>query len=227
VWTKPVGTISYRAAGSMASADNLKIVVHGSQTHGAAPWGGVDPIATSAQIINGLQTIVSRQMDLTNAAAVVTIGTIDGGVRHNIIPDSVVMTGTIRALDPKMRKQLHASIRRTAELIAQSAGATATVSIEEGAPVTYNDPALAEQMMPTLKRVAGTVHTIPPLTVAEDFGIYQQTIPGLFFFLGIVPEGQDPSEAPPNHSPYFFADEAALPVGVKAMTNLAVDYLTR
>lgn len=226
VWPMPVGTISFRPAGAMASADNLKIVVHGTQTHGAVPWGGIDPIATSALIVNGLQTIVSRQMDLTNAAAIVTIGTIDGGIRHNIIPDSVVMTGTIRALDPEMRKDLHARIRRTAEMIAQSAGATAEVSIEEGAPVTYNDPALTERMTPTLRRVGGgTIHTIPPLTVAEDFGVYQQNIPGLFFFLGIVPEGQDPAEAPANHSPYFFADEGALEVGVKAMLGLAVDYL--
>jgi amidohydrolase len=228
VWPSPVGTLSYRAGGTMASADNVKIVVHGKQTHGAVPWGGVDPIVTSAQIINALQTIASRQVDVTAAPSIVTIGTIDGGIRHNIIPDSVVMTGTIRALDPEMRKDIHQRVRRTAEAIAQSAGARAVVTIEEGAPVTYNDPALTERMSATLRRVAGAdrVSIVPPITGAEDFAYFQQEIPGMYFFLGIVPKGQDPATAPRNHSPHFFADEGALPVGVRAMAQLAVDYLT-
>jgi amidohydrolase len=224
---RPAGHISYRPAGIMAAADNLTITVHGRQTHGAMPWGGVDPIAVSAQIVNGLQTIASRQSNLVTAPVVVTIGTINGGIRHNIIPDSVVMTGTIRTLDPEMRRDVHDRIRRTAEMIAAAAGATADVLIEEGAPVTYNDPELTARMAPTLERVAGPGNvTVGALTMgAEDFAYFQEEIPGLYFFLGVVPEGQDLSTVPANHSPYFFADEAALPVGVRAMTQLAIDYL--
>jgi len=149
-------------------------------------------------------------------------------VRYNIIPDSVVMIGTIRAFDPAMRRDIHARVRRTAEGIAQSAGATALVTIDSGAPVTYNDPALTERMTPTLRRVAGPgeVGTSEPKTTAEDFSRYQEKIPGLFFFLGITPPGVDPRSAAPNHSPRFFVDEAALPVGVRALAHLAVDYTT-
>jgi amidohydrolase len=228
VWPSPVGTLSVRPAGTMASSDQLRIVVRGRQTHGAVPWGGVDPIVTSAQIVTALQTIPSRQVNITTAPSIVTIGTIQGGVRSNIIPDSVVMTGTIRAFDPEMQRDIHARIRRTAELVAQSAGATAEVTIDIGNPVTYNDPALTERMTPTLQRVAGPgkATTAALITGAEDFSLFQKEIPGMFFFLGIVPEGQDPATAPANHSPHFFADEGALPVGVRAMTNLAVDFLT-
>lgn len=224
---RPAGHISYRAAGIMAAADNLKITVHGSQTHGAMPWAGVDPVATSAQIVNGLQTIVSRQSNLVTGPAVVTIGTINGGIRHNIVPDSVVMTGTIRTLDPEMRREVHERVRRTAEMIAAAAGATAVVEIEEGAPVTYNDPDLTARMAPTLERVAGAGNvTVGALTMgAEDFAYFQERIPGLYFFLGVVPEGQDLSTVAPNHSPHFFADESALPTGVRAMSQLAIDYL--
>src|SRR5262245_23316725 len=148
VMPEETGTLAYRAGGLMASSDNLRIVVRGKQTHGAVPWGGVDPVAVSAQIVTGLQTIVSRQIDITNAPAIVTIGRISGGIRFNIIPDSVIMEGTIRALDPQMQKDIHARIKRTAELIAQSAGATAAVTIDIGNPVTFNDPALTEQMLP-------------------------------------------------------------------------------
>jgi amidohydrolase len=228
VWPTTVGTLSVRPAGTMASSDQLRIVVRGRQTHGAVPWGGVDPIVASAQIVGALQTIPSRQVNITTAPSIVTIGTIQGGVRSNIIPDSVVMTGTIRAFDTEMQKDIHARIRRTAELVAQSAGATAEVTIDIGNPVTYNDPALTERMTPTLQRVAGPgkATTAALVTGAEDFSLFQKEIPGMFFFLGIVPEGQDPATAPANHSPHFFADEGALPVGVRAMTNLAVDFLT-
>jgi amidohydrolase len=228
VWPSPVGTLSVRPAGTMASSDQLRIVVRGRQTHGAVPWGGVDPIVVSAQIVGALQTIPSRQVNITTAPSIVTIGTIQGGVRSNIIPDSVVMTGTIRAFDTEMQKDIHARIRRTAELVAQSAGAAAEVTIDFGNPVTYNDPALTERMTPTLQRVAGPGRsgTAELITGAEDFSLFQKEIPGMFFFLGIVPEGQDPATAPANHSPHFFADEGALPVGVRAMTNLAVDFLT-
>ncbi len=229
-WPYRVGTLSVRPGGAMASSDALHIVVHGRQTHGAQPWRGVDPIVVSAQIVLALQTIASRQIDLTAAPAIITIGSIQGGVRNNIIPDSVVMLGTIRAFDPAMRTDIHARIKRSAEAIAQSAGATAQVWIEEGYPVTWNDPALTERMRATLRRVVGDsgLTLAPPQTPAEDFSLYQQAVPGggMFFFLGITPKGQDPALAAPNHSPHFFADEAALPIGVRAMAHLAVDYLT-
>jgi amidohydrolase len=191
------------------------------------PWGGVDPIVVSSQIVLGLQTIASRQIDVTAAPAIVTIGMIQGGNRGNIIPDSVVMVGTIRTFDEAMRKDIHARIRRTAESIAAAAGATATVTIPGGGLLTYNDPALTERMVPTLKRTAGEggLHLSVPITGSEDFPSFTQTIPGLYFFLGVLPKGGDPNTAPRNHSPFFFADEAALPTGVRAMANLAVDYL--
>jgi amidohydrolase len=220
----PLGTLSYRARGAMASADGLYIKVVGRQTHGAQPWNGVDPIVTAAQIVLGLQTVVSRQADLTKAPAVVTVGSIHGGVRGNIIPDSVVMVGTVRSLDPEMRTQIHDRIRRTAERIAASAGAEAVVRIGIGVPVTYNDPDLTRWAVPTLERAAGSgmVSETVPITGAEDFSLYGQAIPGFFFFLGGLPEGRTPY---PNHSPLFYVDEAALPVGVRAMASLVADYL--
>ena len=223
------GTLWYRSGGIMASSDRLHIVVHGKQTHGAAPWGGVDPIAVSAEIINGLQTIVSRQIDITQGPAIVTIGRISGGIRYNIIPDRVVMDGTIRALDPDVQKDLHARVRRTTQLIAQSQGAEAEVEIETTAPVTYNDPALTERMAPTLRRVAGASKTfiVQPTTLAEDFSKFQQKVPGVYFYLGVNQAGADPLKVPRNHSPLFFVNEDALPVGVRAMANMAVDFLTK
>ncbi|MBW3655317.1 MAG: amidohydrolase, partial [Gemmatimonadetes bacterium] len=229
VMPAPVGTISYRPRGAMAASDNLRIVVRGKQTHGAIPWGGVDPIMVSAQIVQGLQSIVSRQSNLTTAPVVVTIGSINGGLRGNIIPDSVVMVGTVRTLDQAMQSDVHQRIRRTAEMIAQSAGATAEVTVGVGAaPLTFNDPALTEKMVPTLQRVAGAerVQLVPPTMGAEDFSEFQKQVPGLIFFLGVVPEGQDLAKVAPNHSPMFFADEGALPVGVRAMAQLAIDYLS-
>lgn len=229
VWPAPVGTLGYKARGAMAAADGLYIKIVGRQTHGAVPWGGVDPIVVASQVVLGLQTVVSRQSELTKAPAIVTVGSIHGGVRGNIIPDSVVMVGTVRTLDPDMREDVHARIRRTAEGIAASAGAEAVVRIAEdgGLPVTYNDPDLTNWSLPTLRRAAGAeaVHEMAAITGAEDFSQFQEVIPGFFFFLGIVPEGQDPATAPANHSPLFYADEAALPVGVRAMAKLAVDWL--
>jgi amidohydrolase len=223
----PTGFIGYRAGGAMASVQSLRITVRGKQTHGAMPWRGVDPIVTAAQIVMGLQTVVSRQADITQAPAVVTIGQINGGVRSNIIPDSVVMVGTVRTLDPEMRERIEEGIHRTAEGIAQSAGATAEVRLTPPGPVTYNDPDLTRRMVATLERVAGPgkAGEVPPITGSEDFAYYQQEVPGLFFFLGVIPDAIPLSEAAPNHSPYFFADEAALPVGVLALANLAVDFL--
>ncbi|HEU5219452.1 MAG TPA: amidohydrolase [Gemmatimonadales bacterium] len=228
VWPGPVGGITYRSGPTMAASDLLYIVIKGRQTHGAVPWGGVDPIVVSAQVVLGLQTIASRQINVTNQPAIITVGRIVGGNRANIIPDSVVMEGTIRTFDENMRKDIKERIKRTAESIAQSAGATAAVDFGTGnSPVTYNDPALTSQMLPTLKRVAGDANvTVGELsTPSEDFSLYQQKIPGLFFFLGIVPKGQDAATAPKNHSPSFFADEAALPVGVRTLANLALDWL--
>lgn len=229
VWPEPVGSITYRPRGTMAASDNLFITVRGRQTHGAVPWGGVDPIVVSSQIVMGLQTITSRQTDVTTAPAIVTIGSMHGGVRGNIIPDSVTMVGTIRTFDRDMQLDIHERIRRTAEQIAASAGAEAEVRIDFGNVVTYNDPDLTDWAVPTLQRAAGSdqVRLGNPITGAEDFSRFQEVIPGVFFFLGIVPEGQDPRSVPANHSPYFFADEGALPVGVKAMANLALDYLHR
>jgi amidohydrolase len=227
VWPDTVGRLTYREGGIMAAADGLRIVVRGKQTHGAVPWGGVDPIVVSAQIINSLQTITSRQIDITTAPSIVTIGQINGGVRGNIIPDSVVMVGTIRTFDAGQQDDIHARIKRTVEKIAESAGATSQVTISRGYPVTRNDPALTAQMVPTLKRAArdGKAAVSPPVTGAEDFSLFQQKIPGMFFFLGITPDGVNPATAAKNHSPLFFADEKALPVGVRALTQLTLDYM--
>ena len=225
VWPNPVGTLTYRPEGAMAASDGLRITVSGRQTHGAVPWGGVDPIVVASQIVLGLQTIVSRQSDLTRGPAVITIGIISGGIRSNIIPDSVVMVGTIRTFDEGMRTDIHERIGRTAEQIAAASGAAARVNIPAGGnPVTFNDPELTRWAVPTLERAAGAGAVVQglPITGAEDFSLYQKEIPGLFFFLGIAPEGRP---AYPNHSPLFYVDEAAFPVGVRAMAGLAVDYL--
>ena len=228
VFPYPAGEIRYRAGGIMAGADILRIVVRGRQTHGALPWKGIDPVVVSSQIVLGLQTITSRQIDLTSAPAVVTISAINGGVRYNIIPDSVVMLGTIRTFDDVMRADIHQRVRRTAESIAESAGASAQVTIDTTGLVTYNDPALTERIVPTLYQVAGKGHVglATPTTTAEDFSSYQRRIPGVCFFLGITPPGTDTLKAAPNHSPKFYVDEAALPVGVRVMAHLAVDYLS-
>ncbi len=227
VFPAPVGTIMYRKGGFLASADGLRIVVRGKQTHAAMPWAGVDPIVVASQIVLGLQTVVSRQVDLTDSPAIVTIGSIRGGVRGNIIPDSVVLVGTIRTLSPQTRDLVHERVRRTAEEIAAAGGAVADVQIGIGVPVTVNDPALTERMLPTLRRVAGAERTIdaPPITGAEDFSFYAEEVPGLFIGLGVAPP-EDPSKAQPNHSPLFYADERALKLGVRAMSSLAVDFLS-
>ncbi len=227
VFPFPAGTIVYRPEGALAASDGLRIVVRGRQTHGAQPWRGIDPVVVSAEIVTALQSIVSRQVDITQAQAIVTVASIHGGIRGNIIPDSVEMVGTIRTFDPDMRKDIHMRIRRTAELIAQSAGATAEVTIGEGTPVTYNDPTLTARMLPTLKRTVGENSVIlgRPVTGSEDFSFFQEKIPGLFYLLGGTPKDKDASTAAPNHSPYFFVDEGALIVGVRTMASLAVDYL--
>ena len=223
-----VGEIAYKPEGMMAAHDSFKIVVRGKQTHGAYPWLGVDPIVTASQIVLALQTIASRQLDSTVAPAIVTVGAIHGGVRNNIIPDEVEMIGTIRALDAKMREEIHTRIKRTAESIATSAGATATVTITTGYPITYNDPALTERSLPTLRAIAGAknVRLVNAVLGAEDFSFFQQKVPGVFFWLGTRPPSQTPEQAPSNHSPLFYVDESGLPLGVRALANVALDYLS-
>lgn len=223
----PLGQIAYRPGPTMAAENAYRIVVHGKQTHGARPWSGIDPIVVSSQIVLGLQTIVSRQTDITSVPAIVTVGAIQGGVRSNIIPDSVLLIGTIRTFERQQRADVIAKVARTAEHIATSAGARATVVVDSGYPVTRNDSSLTERMLPTLvrsTRMAG-VRVSPLATGAEDFSYFQERVPGLFVFLGVTPADQDWRTAPVNHSPLFFADEAALPTGVRVMTSLAVDYL--
>jgi amidohydrolase len=222
-----VGKIVYRSGPFMASSDSLRIVVHGRQTHGAAPWLGVDPIVVAAQIVLGLQTIQSRQVDVTKEPSIISIGSIHGGVRRNIIPDTVEMLGTVRAFDEEMQNDIHTRIRATAELIAKSAGAEAEVTIDKSYPVTINHEGLTEQMVSTLSRVAGgeNVSVGSKDTASEDFSIYQQKIPGFFFFIGVTPKGTDPTKAAPNHSPRFLVDESGLLLGVRALAHLTVDYL--
>ncbi len=224
-----VGEIAYRPGSLMAAVDSFKIIVHGRQTHGAYPWLGVDPIVVASQIVLGLQTIPSRQVDSSLAPSIVTVGSIHGGVRNNIIPDEVEMLGTIRSLDAAMRTDIHARIRRTAEDIAKSGGATATVTIDEGYPITYNDPAVTEEMAPTLRRVAGNgnVHIINAVLGAEDFSFFQQKAPGLFFFLGTRPKNETAEHAASNHSPLFYVDETGLELGIRALAHIAVDYLKK
>ncbi|HYB94129.1 MAG TPA: amidohydrolase [Vicinamibacterales bacterium] len=227
VFPFPAGSIVYRSGPLMASADSFVIKVKGRQTHGAVPWGGIDPIVVGSQIVLALQTIVSRTVNITEAPAVVTVGRFTGGNRSNIVPDEIELEGTVRAFDENVRKSIHDRIRSIATNIAESAGAAATVEFGLGYPVTRNDPALTERMVPTLRRVAGADNVrVGPLTgTAEDFSYFQQQVPGMFFFLGVTPRDQDYTKAPQNHSPLFFADESALPVGVRVMTNLALDYL--
>lgn len=227
VFPYTTGTIVYRSGPLMASADEFRIEITGRQTHGAVPWGGVDPIVVGAQIVTALQSIVSRTVNIAQAPAVVTVGKFAGGNRSNIIPDTAELVGTVRAFDNDERMRIHERIRAIATNYAEAAGAKADVSFGLGYPVTVNDPALTERMVPTLRRVAGADKVlVGPLTgTAEDFSYFQQQVPGLFFFLGVTPPGQE-ANAPQNHSPLFFADEAALPVGVRVLTNLAVDFLS-
>ena len=223
----PLGRITYRPAGMMAASDWFTIKVKGKQSHGAAPWMGVDPIAISAQIINGLQTIVSRQTELTKEAAVISVGRINAGIRENIIPEEAVMAGTIRTLDEQMQKKIHEKIKLTATKIAESGGATAEVVIDNKTPVTYNDPALTEKMVASLEKAAGkeNVMRINAVTGAEDFAFFQQKVPGLFFFVGAMMPDQDPNTVPAHHTPDFMIDERGMIVGLKAMLNVTLDYM--
>jgi amidohydrolase len=222
-----VGTIRYRPRGTMAASDRFVITVNGKQTHGSTPWTGVDPIVTAAEIIDGLQTIISRKTELTKAAAVISVGKIKGGVRNNIIPEEVEMIGTIRTLDTGMQKKIHDDIRHVATTIGESMGADVEVEIEEGYPVTYNDPELTEAMVPTLQKIAGNEEVVlsDAITGAEDFSFFQKEVPGFYFFTGGMPQNMDPAEAAPHHTPDFYIEEEGMKLGVKALVGLTVDYM--
>jgi amidohydrolase len=220
----PSGHIGYRSGPLMAASDQYEILVRGRQTHGANPWNGVDPIVVGSQIVLGLQTIVSRQLDITAQPVIITVGQFESGVRNNIIPDTARLVGTIRTFDASMRKDVHERITRTAQRIAESAGATATVSFGRYTPVTVNHPALTRHVLPTLQRVTNNVFEVPLFTTAEDFSFYQRAVPGVFVFLGITPPDQV-GKVDANHSPRFMVDERALVTGVRTLSYLAVDYL--
>jgi amidohydrolase len=224
----PTGMIGYRSGPFMASADDFRIFVRGTQTHAAMPWRGVDPIVVSSQIVLGLQTVVSRRMDLTREPSVVTVGVFQGGVRHNIIPDEVKLEGTIRTFDEEQRNEIHEHVTRISEMIAASGGASAKVHIHRWYDVTVNHPGLTEWSVPTLSRVAGdtNVRVVDKVCGAEDFSFFQKEVPGFFFFVGCTPPERDAATAAPNHSPRFFVDEKSLKLGVKALSSLALDWLS-
>ncbi len=222
----PGGRFSTRAGPMMASSDRFQVTVHGRQTHGARPWDGVDPIVTAAQIVMGLQTIASRQLDVTAAPSIISVGRIEGGVRNNVIPDRVELEGTIRAFDPAMRAQIHTAMERTARSIAEANGATVDWELELGNPPVRNDAALYEMMIPALENAAGSpLVPLNPQTVAEDFSEYAERTPSLFVFLGNWPEGVDPTTQPTNHSPMFDVHEPWMEHGVRAFGNMVLSYL--
>jgi amidohydrolase len=221
-----VGKIKYKPGATMASSDWFTIKVKGRQSHGSQPWSGIDPIVVSSQIINGLQTIVSRQEDLTKAPVVITVGKISSGVRANILPEEAMMEGTIRTLDPAMQKDVHERIRLTATKIAEASGATVEVTIETKTLVTYNTPDLVKMMVPSLETAAGKENVLESVwtTGAEDFSYFGEKAPSFFFFLGGMKKGQDPKTTPAHHTPDFYIDDSQLDVGVKAFSNIVFDY---
>lgn len=223
----PVGMIRYKAGGTMAAAQSFTIKVKGKQSHGSQPWSGVDPILISAKIIDGLQTIISREAELTNEAAVITVGKIKSGVRFNIIPESAEMIGTIRTLDYGMKDLINKRMMEMVPTIAKAYGGSATIEIKDATDITYNDPELVAQMLPTLRRVAGREQVIQqkPITGAEDFSYFQREVPGFFFFLGGMTPGN--KESFPHHTPDFKIDDAGMLLGVKSLTNLTLDYLNQ
>ena len=224
----PSGTLNYKPGALMAAVDGFDMKVKGKGSHGATPWEGIDPIVVACQIVDGLQTIVSRQTALTEAAAVVTVGTFHAGVRRNIIPDEAFLQGTIRTFGPEMQKKVHEKIKLTATKIAEASGATAEVTINIMFPATINDVKLTEKMVPSLVKAAGkeNVNVISAVTMAEDFSFYQQKVPGFFFFLGAYPAEMKLEKKPAHHTADFMIDEKAFSVGVKALLNVTVDYLT-
>ena len=222
-----IGKVRYRPRGIMASSQRFVIDVKGKQAHGSAPWMSVDPVVIAAQIVNGLQTIVSRNSELTKEAAVISVGSIHAGIRFNIIPETAQMIGTIRTLDPDMKEVIRERMKILVPKIAQAFGGEAIVDIQDGAPITYNDPALTAQMVPTLNSVLGkeNVELVNAVTGAEDFSYFQQQIPGFYFFLGGTPLDMKESEAPSHHTPDFIIDDGALIHGVRVMAALTKDYL--
>ena len=222
-----IGKVRYRPRGIMASSQRFVIDVKGKQAHGSAPWMSVDPVVIAAQIVNGLQTIVSRNSELTKEAAVISVGSIHAGIRFNIIPETAQMIGTIRTLDPDMKEVIRERMKILVPKIAQAFGGEAIVDIQDGAPITYNDPALTAQMVPTLNSVLGkeNVELVNAVTGAEDFSYFQQQIPGFYFFLGGTPLDMKESDAPSHHTPDFIIDDGALIHGVRVMTALTKDYL--
>lgn len=224
-----VGKITYKPGGMMAASQRFVINVKGKQAHGSAPWQSVDPIVASAQIINGLQTLVSRESQLTKEAAVISVGSIHSGIRFNIIPESLEMIGTIRTLDRDMKEHIRKRMNEMVPAIAQAYRAEATVEIQDGTDITFNNTALTTQILPSLQRVAGkeNVIEIDAITGAEDFSYFQKEVPGFFFFLGGTPLSMDEKDAPSHHTPAFFVDDASMKLGVKALTQLTLDYLAK
>ena len=228
IWSQiSAGQVHVRPQGIMAAVDEFRIDLEGIQTHGSTPWTGIDPIVTASQIVNSLQTIVSRNMPLTKAAAVVTIGSIHGGVRSNIIPESLYMLGTIRTLDAQMRKTVLKRLEEIVHSISKANNAKAKITYMVSYPITYNDTDLYNKMLPTLKRVNGeeNVNFMDAITGAEDFSLFQEKVPGMYFFIGGAKKGTDPNLAAPHHTPDFYVDDSAMVTGLKSMTSLTLDYL--
>lgn len=223
----PIGKVTFKPGGSLAAADRWVMKVKGKQSHGSAPWSGVDPIVTAAQIINGIQTIISRQTELTKEAAVISVGLIRGGVRNNIIPEEVEMIGTIRTLDTEMQDKLHADFQRVATHTAASMGAEVELVITKGYPVTYNDPMLTATSVPYIEEAVGkdNVYQVSAKTGAEDFSFFANKIPGFFFFIGGCPEGTHPANAAPHHTPDFYVDDTGMITGLKAMLSTTLGYM--
>jgi amidohydrolase len=225
------GEIGYKPGPMMAGSDYFKVLVTGRQTHGSRPWAGVDPITVSGQILAGLQNIVSRQIDITHVPAVITVGAIKGGIRFNIIPDTVEMVGTIRTFDRDMRNDIVKRMQVTASKIAEASGATAEVTVREDVsiPPVVNDAELTERALPLFEQLVGkeNVKLIGLQTVAEDYSFFGTQVPSLFFWIGITPREQDPATAPFNHSPLFYLDEAGLITGIRAMLTLTTDFLAK
>ena len=226
--TLPAGTVGYRSGPAMAASDRFNIVIQGRQTHGSRPWGGVDPIVAAAEVVTSAQAIVSRRQNISKLPVVVSFGAIKGGIRYNIIPDSVELVGTIRTFDEGMRQSAFADLRNVAENVARAHGASAVVQVPDtkGNPVTVNDPALAARSVPSLRKAVGDANVVEMGLVmgAEDFSFYAREVPGFFFFVGATPRGEDAAKAPSNHSPEFFLDEEALKVGTRAMLQLVLDH---
>ena len=223
----PVGVLKYKKGGIMASVERFVISVKGKQTHGSQPWSGVDPILISAKIIDGLQTIISREAKLTDEAAVITVGKITAGTRFNIIPETAELIGTVRTLDPAMREMIERRMTEMTETIAKAYGGEATIAFRNQTSITFNDPELTDQMLPSLQKVAGAqnVQLVKATTGGEDFSYFQEVVPGLYFFLGGMNPNETSKGAFPHHTPDFKIDESGMLLGVKAMTQLTLDYL--